>query len=144
MRGVSFVAKHPSKKTEQKMKTYTLDDIKNYPLYHKEMWEYIVNNYDEGKNVLQLKREWFDKIWKDKERPFYDCFACEASVKVGLDIYCPLTAYGECTIFNETGPLCLDGLYKLQISKKEAELISKLHWKWNVFPTNELKKYRIV
>lgn len=51
------------------MKTYKLDDYKNYESYHRELWTWLSQNVDKSKS------DWFDKYWKGK-RPSSECFAC--------------------------------------------------------------------
>lgn len=104
------------------MKTYTLDDIKHYKDYHKELWEFVVEKLIEGdkRQIGLIKTEWFEKHWNG-EKPDTLCFACEITKDCS-----------DCILGREKDIKgCCDGLYdKLCKSHDIATaIIIKNRWK---------------
>lgn len=90
----------------EKEKTYKLGDLENYPIYHKEMWEWLSDRFECS------KEDWFNTFWKDSVRPQCLCFACDYAHYYAEDKgYCPLIGK-VCNIGDfSTEEECLDGLF---------------------------------
>lgn len=145
-------------------KTYTVDDIKHYPDYHREMWDYVVKAIEEGKlkgsTVSHLKAGWLMENMGDYVQGY--CFACHLCVKahseeIGVKNRCPLSPEYGCTDSKPWLGGCLSGRWNEiryiemryggnnEKSRPEiAKEIRDLPWNWDVFPQTLLKKWGVI